>query len=286
VVLDSARGSGVSYEHPSGSGGECKPGHPTPSIRMLPYQDFFYGFDDLPEGASPADIRRACPDGLRRQHAFRHFCDLHPDDVRYLLGYLAAYAKNGVYDDQQFRHCFAEIDRGLQLNDRSGCHVKLRKLRVDLERQHAEMLEECSSESPADRDAPWFQFRSGNYDPIVLRYQELASSVVPRGILGPPEEKEFWALAQFMIRISLMRGDMQEALTRMDKYEEGRIAVRLTPMPHCDIQEAILGYLATRGIGAALERLQVWLDNSRKPIVSDVVRGHPAFRHLCATCQA
>lgn len=57
---------------------------------MLPYQEFFYSIGDLPTSASPAEIRRVCPDGVRRQHAFKHSFDLYPGDVRYLEGYLAA----------------------------------------------------------------------------------------------------------------------------------------------------------------------------------------------------
>lgn len=137
-------------------------------------------------------------------------------------------------------------------------------------------------EPPIDHTTPWFQFRSGNFAPIVSRYKELEGTVRPRGILGPPEEKEFWALSQFMIRISLMNGETDEALTRLRHYEEGRISVRLTPMPDYDIQEAILGYHAAQSLNAAVERLQFWLENSRMPTVSDVVKNHPAFSHLFA----
>ena len=56
--------------------------------------------------ASPADIRRVCPAGFRWQFAFKHFSTLHPDDVRYLEEYLAAYVRNGVYDDLQSRIAF------------------------------------------------------------------------------------------------------------------------------------------------------------------------------------
>ena len=66
----------------------------------------------------------------------------------------------------------------------------------------------------------------------------------------------------------------------MRKSEERRFPLKLTPLPDHDIQEAILGYLATHSVDAAVERLRYWLDNSRVRNVSDVVQNHPAFRRL------
>ena len=105
------------------------------------------------------------------------------------------------------------IDKGMELADRVGCHAKLRALRADLERQHAEMIEQRGAEPPVHKTTHWSRFRSGNYASIISRYVELEASVVPRGILGPAEEREFWALAQFMIRISLVNRETQDALT-------------------------------------------------------------------------
>ena len=246
---------------------------------MLPYQEFFYRFDDLPDEASAGQICLACRDPLRRQHAFWHFWQRHPDDVTYLHGYLAAYVENGVYDQGQFTQCFELIDSGLQLRDSSGCHSELRAIKADLECQQADFLAE-GRPGPGDQDSPWSRFRRRDFGPIEARCRELETTVVPRGILGPPEEMEYWHLLQFMIRIALVRGDVKQALAHLRQYEKGRIAVKLTPMPDFDIQEAILGYYATHSVRKAVKRLRFWIQNSRMPIVSALIKNHPAFAHL------
>ncbi|MCP3996014.1 MAG: hypothetical protein GY722_13275 [bacterium] len=156
----------------------------------------------------------------------------------------------------------------------------LQMLKTELAAQQTAIVEECGPDSPTDADSPWLLFRSGNHQQIFARFDELESTVQPRGILGPPEEKEFWMLSQFMVRICFMKGKLADGLSRLGDYEQGRIAVKLTPMPDYDIQEAVLGHLAGRSITEALSRLQFWLDHSRMPTVSDVISNHPSFKHL------
>ena len=132
----------------------------------------------------------------------------------------------------------------------------------------------------SDPANPMVQFKEGNYEPIIQRYEALAATVSPRGILGPPEEKEYWSLFQYMVSIALARGETELALERLANYEEGRVAVKLTPIPEFTIQEAILGYLADSSVERARNKLQFWLSNSRMPCISDVIRNHPAFADL------
>ena len=148
---------------------------------MLPYQDFFYTVD-LPDRASPAEIRRACPRTVGRRVVFKRFYDAHPDDVRYLLGYLDAYTRDGVYDDQQYRHCYDLIAQGLALADRSGAHRKLHKLQRDLEQQHAAILAECGPDPPADGESPRALFLAGRYDALLSQFTLLQKEVTPVGI--------------------------------------------------------------------------------------------------------
>ncbi len=157
------------------------------------------------------------------------------------------------------------------------------RLEADLRRDQAAILEECGPEEPpVDRDRPGVHFRSGHYRPIVARFRELQKTVRPRGILGPQEEKELWTLWQYMVRIALMKGQTWRAWWRLRAYEKGRIEVNLTPIPDFDLQEAVLGYYAARNPDKALRKLQCWLEHSRMPVISGVVRDHPSFRHLFA----
>lgn len=255
---------------------------PAAENKMLPFQDYFYRFDDLGDEPSPTVIRRTYPVGERRQHAFAYFRDRHPRKVEYVLGYVEAYARNGVYDDTQFAHCFEQIAAGRQLDDKKGCHAKLEKLRGKLERQQQELHNESGQNLSEDASTPWYRFRAGEFEPIKARFAELANSVKPRGILGPPEEKEYWALYQFSIRISLVTRKTAAALQQMADFESKRIAVKLTPVPDFDLQEAVLGYDAYEEIARARERLQYWLKHSKMPIISDLIRRHPSFADLCS----
>lgn len=248
---------------------------------MLKYQSYFYTFQELGEAPSAAAIRRACKDTHRRQIAFKNFQERFPTDVTYAFGYVSSFAKNGLYSEADCDQCLSGIDAALRLKDSRGTHAKLNKLKLDVERQRMEWLKQPAGESSSDGNSIWTQFRAGNYEPVQLRFRELADSITPVGILGPPEEKEYWSLYEAMIQIAILQDDMDEAIDLMDKFEEGRRAVNLKTMPDNDLQEAILGYLAQKNEDLAKTRLQHWIDTTRIRTISPMVSAHPLFKKLC-----
>ena len=249
---------------------------------QYPYESFFYAFDELGERPSTERIRQAYPAGLRRLHAFRHFSNIHPDAAQYLCGYLESAAENGVYDDSQFAHCFGLIERALELPDAGDAHHRLRKLDSDLHLQQAELLAELGPErlDEPPNETSDVLFKAGRYGAIESRFTELQRTVKPRGILGGEMEKEYWRLYQYRIRIPFKQQEPEAGIREMDAYERGRIAVKLTPIPDFDVQETVIGYLAQQSVANAVKRLVHWLNNSRMPIINDVIKYHPGFRPL------
>lgn len=252
------------------------------SAYILGDADFFYTFEELPPDATAARIRRECKQGTRRLRAFEHFMQTFPDDVTYVHGYVAAYKQEGIYDLAECAHLLGLIDRGLHLPDRSGCHGKLRKLEAHIAKQQRDILTEFGPDQDDNRQETHLQqFRRGKYDAIISRFEELKSTVKPRGILGGPLEKEYWSLLDLMCCIAFAEGQPELAMSRLAEREQGRIAVGLTPLPDFGTQEAVLGYLAKQDIGLARKRLHFWLINSKVRCISDVIKHHPAFADLC-----
>ena len=246
------------------------------------YASFFYTFDDLPPSPTVAQIRRKINSGPRRQYAFTHFCNEHPDSIEYRLGYVESYAENGVYDDGQYKHCFDWISQSLSLPDNNGVHDKLRKLQADLANQQRQMHAEIGPDPDVNRDPLDVAFKSGDYGIIESEFSSLQGAITPKGILGGADEKLFWRLFQMIIRIAFKRGEPQSAMSHLAEYEKQRIAVRLTPIPDFDLQELVLGYLAQQSVDSARSHLQRWLSNSRMPIINDTIKQHDAFRDLCS----
>jgi hypothetical protein len=247
----------------------------------MDYESFFYTFDDLPSHPTYAQIRRKIKPGSRRQHAFKHFADIYPDAIHYRLGYAESYAENGVYDDNHYQHCFDWINDSLKLPDSDGAHAKLRILLADLRDQQRELHDELGPDPKVERDPYDAAFRSGRYDVIEDKFASLQQSLKPCGIMGGDEERLFWRLFQITIRIAFRKQNPELAIQQFDRYEEMRIAVKLTPIPDYDLQEMILGYLAQQSLQVARSRLAYWLSNSRMPTINDTVKQHAAFQDLC-----
>jgi len=248
---------------------------------LMSYASFFYTFDDLPARPSVAQIRSKIKRGARRQHAFEHFTEQYPDDVGYRLGYVESYAENGVYDDTQYQHCYDWIEHSLTLPDCDGAHAMLRKLLADLRRQQEVLHAELGPHEDPPSDPFVLALQSGNYDVIETEFARLQLAVKPRGILGGDDERRFWRLFQMMVRIAFLRGQPEVAIEQFNQYEQQRIAVKMTPIPDLDLQEAILGYLAQQSLDSARARLSHWLANSRMPIIGDTIKQHDAFCDLC-----
>lgn len=245
------------------------------------YASYFYTFDDFPPQPSAAQIRGKIQPGLRRLHAFKHFAERHPDDIRYRLGYIEAYAENGVYDDKQYQHCYDWIAHSLTLQDREGARRKLEAILAELRSQQEQLLAELGPVPEVSRDPFDAAMKRRDYDAIESEFARLREIVKPRGILGGDDEKLLWRLFQMTIRIAFTR-DPKTAMQRVDEYEQCRIAVKLTPIPDFDLQETILGFLANQSIESARAKLRFWLANSRMPCINDTIKQHDAFRNLCA----
>lgn len=247
------------------------------------FESFFYTFDDFPERPTYAQIRRKLKPGTRRQNAFMHFATKHPDAIGYRLGYAESYAENGIYDDSQYRQVFEWIEGSFALADADGAYVKLRALLAALQTEQRNLHEEIGPDPEIKRDPLDTAFRTGKFELIESEFTRSLQSVSPRGILGGDDEKRFWRLFQMMIRIAFQNGQPELAIERLDRYEEMRIGVKLTPIPDFDLQESILGYLAKRSPDLARSRLAHWLSCSRMPIINDTIKQHDVFRDLFAS---
>ena len=91
---------------------------------MCTHAEFFYRFEDLHQDASAAKIRRECPEGHRRYHAFKLFSDRYPDDVTYVHGILVSFMKSGLYSEGDFEYCYELAARGLSLANKKGVSLE------------------------------------------------------------------------------------------------------------------------------------------------------------------
>jgi hypothetical protein len=149
-----------------------------------------------------------------------------------------------------------------------------------LKKQQRELHAELGPSPAPELDIYGASFRSGRYDIIENEFTRLQQTVTPCGILGGDEEKQLWRMFQLIIRIAFKKGQPDLAIERLDRYEQTRIGVKLTPIPDFDLQELALGYLAQQSLDLARSRLKHWLSNSRMPIITDTIKQHEAFRDI------
>ncbi|MCP4154824.1 MAG: hypothetical protein GY757_44290 [bacterium] len=243
-----------------------------------PYESFFFDFEKLGERPSPAKVNKAYPEGGLRLKTFEHLKETYPDDVRYIRCYLESYARAGVYDDQDFEHCFTLIRHGLSLQDKSSSHAKLRKLKDQLEKQLHEILEELGSDHIGTCEPSELTLlqRSGHHK-IIEAFESVHNSHQPKGILGGDSDRRFWYLYQMAIESYLDKQDYKQALSLMEEYETKRIKVGLTPIPDYNLQKKIIGCLAQINPSLAIKKLRYWLANSKSPCICDTIKHHKAF---------
>ena len=248
-----------------------------------PYESFFFDFSSLGGEPTPKSVNAQYPEGALRREAYKYLMSRHPDDVRYVLHYCQTDARLGICDDEQFELCFRHVDRGLALPDVGGCHEELRKLRLRLESQQAEMADEFSPEELSAGSGYHEELtqlrREKRHGDSLERFEEVRDHE-PVGLNGGADDRRFWGLFQLAIDAHFEQRRPEEGLALMTEYERRRIGVKLTPIPDYTVQPKVIGYIAQRSISQARKRLQFWLRNSKVVSICDPIRHHAEFSAL------
>ena len=248
-----------------------------------PYESFFFDFASLGDEPTPKSVNAQYAEGTLRQEAYKHLMSRYPDDVRYVLHYCQTDARLGVYDDEQFAHCFRHLDCGLTLDNKGKCHENLRKLRLSLETQQAEMAAEVVMESVSEESGYHVELTRLRREKRYADSLELFSEVqdhVPAGLNGGDDDRRFWGLFQLAIDAYFEQRSPDAGLALMTRYERQRIQVGLTPIPDYTVQPKVIGCIAQKFVPEARKRLRYWLQNSKAPSICDTIKHHADFNDM------
>lgn len=253
---------------------------------IIPYADFLHQVPDFEDGVTVTAIRKQFPAGDGRVAAFAKAKEQFPDRADIAFEHVSCLSRQGLYGVDDIEAALDLVALALRRPPKGKSHDKLKKLETRLIEQRTEWLAEVGPEAEAEPnlDTVHGLIRAGRVDDAIARFEYLRANVTPRGIAysDEDEQRQYWGGFESMGEYFLDKLMPEKALPILNEYFEKSISVKLTPIPGYGLQEKIIGYLAQVDMQAARDMLTMWMDNSRNPYITDVIKHHPDLKASCA----